>query len=145
VHVADARTTLGFSTSGALAPRVDVVEAHAPHGWDSHVVLEEATMTLLCGDLFAHAGDGPAIVGDDERDAVVSAAVETETLLRQSACLDALSRTLEQLAALEPQTLAVMHGSSLTGDGGGALRALAAAYMDTYVDEAGLTTERGRL
>ncbi|HWN32509.1 MAG TPA: hypothetical protein VNP03_07185, partial [Pseudonocardia sp.] len=36
--------------------------------------------------------------------------------------------TLHRLAELEPRTLAVMHGSSYTGDGGAALRALAEGY-----------------
>lgn len=34
---------------------------HVPHGWDAHVLFEEATATLFCGDLPKHLGDGPAV------------------------------------------------------------------------------------
>ena len=34
---------------------------HIPHGWDAGVIYEEATGTLLCGDLFTQLGDGPAL------------------------------------------------------------------------------------
>jgi hypothetical protein len=36
--------------------------------------------------------------------------------------------TIRSLADLEPETIAVMHGSSFHGDGGAQLRALADAY-----------------
>jgi hypothetical protein len=43
---------------------------------------------------------------------------------------------LHRLAGYEPTTLALMHGSSFTGDGGAELRSLAAAYAPA--DPAGL-------
>src|SRR3954454_9265238 len=36
---------------------------HIPHGWDAGILYEESTGTLLCGDLFTHLGQGPAIAG----------------------------------------------------------------------------------
>jgi hypothetical protein len=39
--------------------------------------------------------------------------------------------TLARLAALNPRTLALMHGSSFTGDGGTALRELARLFKET--------------
>ena len=39
-----------------------------------------------------------------------------------------MSATLRSLGDLEPETLAIMHGASFTGDGGGALRSLADRY-----------------
>jgi hypothetical protein len=39
-----------------------------------------------------------------------------------------MGATLRRLSALEPRTLALMHGPSFAGDGGGALRALAEDY-----------------
>ena len=39
--------------------------------------------------------------------------------------------TLRRLAALEPRTLALMHGSTFTGDGGRAVLDLARAIGDT--------------
>ena len=38
---------------------------HVPHGWEARVLFEETTGTLLCGDLFTHLGDGPALTEDD--------------------------------------------------------------------------------
>src|SRR6202789_3408477 len=38
-----------------------VYTPHVPHGWEAGVFFEETTNTLLCGDLFTHAGAGPAI------------------------------------------------------------------------------------
>lgn len=97
---------------------------HVPHNWDARVLYEETTGTLLCGDLFTHLGNGPALTTDD----VVAPAMETEATFRYSSLAPNLLVTLDRLADLEPTTLALMHGSSFTGDGGRALRDLAAAY-----------------
>jgi flavorubredoxin len=34
---------------------------HVPHNWEARVLFEEVSKTLLCGDLFTHTGDGPAL------------------------------------------------------------------------------------
>ena len=47
---------------------------HVPHGWDAGVLYEEATGTLLCGDLFTQLGDGPALTEGD----VVGPAIAAE-------------------------------------------------------------------
>jgi len=46
---------------------------HVPHGWDAHVLYEETTGTLLCGDLMTQLGDGAALVTDDLLDAAAHA------------------------------------------------------------------------
>ena len=38
---------------------------HVPHGWDAHLLFEETTGTLLCGDLFTATGKSPALTEDD--------------------------------------------------------------------------------
>ena len=86
---------------------------HAPHNLEAQVLYEETTGTLLCGDLFTQLGRGPAITTAS----LVDAALDAEVPL-----------ALDRLADLEPRTLAVMHGSSFEGDGGRALRELAAAW-----------------
>ena len=40
---------------------------HVPHNWEARVLFEETTGTLFCGDLFTHAGDGPARHGRRHR------------------------------------------------------------------------------
>jgi flavorubredoxin len=98
-----------------------VYTPHVPHGWEAGVFFEETTNTLLCGDLFTHAGDGPAITETE----VVGPAMDTEAMFGAT-CLSAMTgATLRKLAALRPTTLALMHGSSFQGDGGAALRHLA--------------------
>jgi flavorubredoxin len=49
---------------------------HVPHGWEAGVLHEEATGTLLCGDLFTHVGNGLAITDKD----VVGPAIEAERM-----------------------------------------------------------------
>ena len=97
---------------------------HLPHGWDAHVLHEETTGTLLCGDLFSHVGDGPAVTTDD----VVGAAIEAEEMFHATALTPQTAPMIRQLAELAPSTLAIMHGSSYRGDGAAALRALADDY-----------------
>jgi flavorubredoxin len=38
---------------------------HVPHNWESGLFYEEEAGTLLCGDLFTHLGNGPAITAND--------------------------------------------------------------------------------
>jgi flavorubredoxin len=98
---------------------------HLPHNWECGYLFESSTRTLLCGDLFTHAGAGE-----------LPALTEHEVLgpaeaLRQHMGGVAIERNtralLEKLAATEPATLALMHGSSYRGDGGALLRGLADA------------------
>jgi flavorubredoxin len=98
---------------------------HAPHNWESQVLFEEVTRTLLCGDLASQLG-APAPLTSDA--SLVERAIEAEALLRSASPGDAVPRALRHLAELEPRTLAVMHGSSYGGDGGALLRSLASEW-----------------
>lgn len=97
---------------------------HVPHGWEARVLYEETTGTLLCGDLFTHMGNGPAVTGDD----IVGPAAEAEDVLRPTCLTPDTGPTIRRLAELRPATLAVMHGSCYRGDGAAALHALADDY-----------------
>lgn len=97
---------------------------HTPHGWDAGVLYEETTGTLFCGDLFTQHGDGPALV---ERD-IVGPAIASEDIVGYSALSPVMGPTLRRLSGLAPRTLALMHGPAFSGDGAGALRALADDY-----------------
>jgi flavorubredoxin len=97
---------------------------HVPHGWEAGVMFEETTQTLLCGDLFTHVGDGPALTNRD----IVAPAIVAEEMFQASALTPATAPTLRKLASLNPRTLALMHGSSYMGDGAGALHSLADFY-----------------
>jgi len=97
---------------------------HVPHNWEARVLFEETTRTLFCGDLFTHAGDGPALTEDD----IVEPAVAAEALFRFSALSPLTAQTIRHLATLEPRTLAIMHGSSTQARCGESLLSLADAY-----------------
>ncbi|MEQ8860948.1 MAG: MBL fold metallo-hydrolase [Pseudomonadales bacterium] len=105
---------------------------HVPHGWDAGMYLDETGQTLFCSDLFFQPGD-PGPLGDrslvDEARAAVLAGRESP--LAHDVPYTAQTRTtLERLAGLRPTTLAIMHGSSLRGDGSAALLALADIYEE---------------
>jgi glyoxylase-like metal-dependent hydrolase (beta-lactamase superfamily II) len=95
-----------------------------PHNWECGYMFESTTRTLLCGDLFTHAGHDVAPLTETEvlgpaealRKAMGGVAIEKDTRM-----------LLTKLASTEPATLALMHGSSYRGDGGKLLRGLADA------------------
>src|SRR5207302_7386760 len=71
---------------------------HVPHGWDARVLYEETTGTLLCGDLFTHLGNGPAVTEDD----LVAPAEEAEDLFHATCLTPSTGATLRRLAELSP-------------------------------------------
>jgi flavorubredoxin len=97
---------------------------HVPHNWEARVLFEETTKTLFCGDLFTHAGDGPALTDTD----IVGPALAAEELFHATALSPATATTIRHLAALDPQMLALMHGSSTRTGCGESLLMLATAY-----------------
>jgi hypothetical protein len=97
---------------------------HVPHGWDAHVLYEETTGTLLCGDLFTHLGNPAPLTRDD----VVGPAAAAEDVFGATCLTPDTPRTIRQLASLAPARLALMHGSSFEGDCVAALHALADDY-----------------
>ncbi len=103
---------------------------HVPHGWEARVLFEETTGTLLCGDLFSQLGgrDVPLTTGD-----LVEPAMAAEGMFRASSMAPNTAEVMRRLGELSPTTLAVMHGSSYSGDGHKALYDLAAAYEEQYL------------
>ena len=99
---------------------------HVPHGWEAQVLFEETTGTLLCGDLFSQTGNGPALVTTD----VIAPAMAAEAMFHATALAPHTAATMRSLGDLEPTTLAIMHGSSFSGDGRQALYDLATGYED---------------
>lgn len=97
---------------------------HVPHGWEARVLFDETTKTLFCGDLFAQLGQGPPLTSND----VLAAASEAEDAFGASCLTPTTAQTIRSLADLNPNTLAVMHGSSVTGDCKNALLGLADDY-----------------
>ena len=101
-----------------------IATPHVPHNWEAGLWFDETTSTLLAGDLFTHVGRCPAIADTD----VVEPALAAEGFFHATGLTENLAPTLEQLAALNPTTLAIMHGASYSGDCAAQLRALADGY-----------------
>ena len=95
---------------------------HVPHGWDCGFLYETTTRTLLCGDLFTQPGaeHEPLTEGD-----ILGPSEAMREQLDYYAHGRDTAPLLEKLAALEPKTLACMHGAAWTGDGASLLRELA--------------------
>ncbi len=91
---------------------------HLPHGWDAGVLFEETNKTLLCSDLFHQNGDLVALTDKDILETHKSSMLffETGPLMDYTPYNHKTKSLLYELAALEPKTLATMHGSSFFGN-----------------------------
>ena len=110
--------------------------AQIPHGWDAGLLFEETQKTLLCSDLFHQAGDVEPLTESDVSDRVRAALSRMQggplaNYIPYNARTEVI---IGRLADLKPKTLAIMHGSSFTGDGERALRDLAAVMRETLGD-----------
>lgn len=95
---------------------------HTPHNWECGFLMEDATGTFFCGDLFTQPGTGGQALTEDD---ILGPSEAMREALDYYAHATNSAQNLERLAALEPKVLACMHGSAFAGDGGAALRALA--------------------
>jgi flavorubredoxin len=106
---------------------------HLPHGWDAGVLFEEAERVLLCSDLLHQLGDVEPMTTRDITERYRHA-LETyqasPVLMDYVPYTDNTKRQLAKLAALEPRTLAAMHGSTFVGDGAALLTASADVIRD---------------
>jgi flavorubredoxin len=91
---------------------------HLPHGWDAGVLLEETLGTLFCSDLCHQNGDVEPLTEADVLGRTRSALEEYQNgvLAEYTPYTPLTSQYLHKLADLKPKTLAIMHGSSFTGD-----------------------------
>lgn len=107
---------------------------HIPHGWDAGVLFEETRKTLFCSDLFHHFGDVDPITPSD----LIEPTRQAMRRLQQGPLAGYMPYTrqtegvLRALAGLKPETLAVMHGSSYTGDGARLLIDLAGVIKENF-------------
>jgi flavorubredoxin len=111
---------------------------HLPHGWDAGVMFEETNKTLLCSDLFHQNGD---VVSLTDKDILGShkasiLALESGPLMDYAPYTYKTKAMLETLSALNPKTLATMHGSSFYGDCATALLELDEVMKDVWGEKA---------
>jgi len=99
---------------------------HVPHCWDAGLLYEEVTGTLFSSDLFTHVGNPSPLTGGD----ILGPAMAAEAQFGYTGVTPATGATIRRLAKLRPRTLAVMHGSSFSGDAAPVLESLAGFYDD---------------
>jgi flavorubredoxin len=107
---------------------------HLPHGWDAGVLFEETERTLLCSDLFHHMGDVEPLTSADVVDRSRQAMKEFQAgiLAEYVPYTPLTAQNLKKLADLKPKTLAIMHGSSFTGDCARALEDLDVMFREVF-------------
>lgn len=107
---------------------------HLPHGWDAGVLFDETGGTLFCSDLFHQEFDVEPLTETDvvgrSRQAMVN--YQAGVLADYVPYTPLTSKNLKKLAALQPKTLAIMHGSSYRGDCARALSALDVAFREVF-------------
>jgi len=105
---------------------------HVPHCWDAGVLFEETEGTLFCTDLLQQNGERPPLGGPELLALCRQALVDYQKgpFANYLPYTRFTGPTLDRLAALEPRTLATMHGSVFHGDGAKAIRDLGRVYAE---------------
>ena len=105
---------------------------HVPHCWESGLMFEETQRTLLCSDLLHQNGNVEPVTQSDvvgrSRDVLME--YQQGPLANYMPYCTLTDPTLKRLAALQPKTVATMHGSVYVGDGGKALRDLVTVFRE---------------
>ena len=107
---------------------------HLPHGWDAGVLFEETQKTLFCSDLFHQTGDVEPLTTADVvgRSHEALKQYQAGILAEYMPYTPLTARNLKKLADLGPKTLAIMHGSSFTGDCARALKDFNVALREVF-------------
>jgi flavorubredoxin len=110
---------------------------HLPHGWDAGVFFEETQRTLFCSDLFHQNGDVEPLTESDTVERARQALIEYQGgfLMDYMPFTAKTERLLREVAALEPRTLAAMHGSTFVGNGAQALHDLGRVMREVYGED----------
>jgi flavorubredoxin len=96
---------------------------HVPHAWECGLMLDTATRTFFCGDLFTQGGAGDDALTEAD---ILGPSEAFRKPMDYFAHAPSTRTQLERLAREAPATLACMHGSAWRGDGASLLRELAA-------------------
>lgn len=108
---------------------------HLPHGWDAGALFEETNKVLFCSDLMHQVGQVESLTESDvvlERSKSSMIEYQAGPLMEYVPYTSNTARLLKELAGFNPKTLAIMHGSSFSGDGGKLLRGLEPVYREVF-------------
>jgi len=105
---------------------------HVPHCWEAGLLFDETTGTLLCSDLFHQNGDVEPSTTSDVIDRARNTLIDYQAgpLANYMPYTKHTDGIMQRLAALEPRTIAPMHGSAYAGKGGQAIRDLAVVMRE---------------
>ena len=97
-------------------------------------MFEETSKTLLCSDLFHQVGDVEPLTRSDVvgRSLEAMRAYQGGVLADYSPYTHQTGQLFRKLAELNPERLAIMHGSSFDGDGAQALLDLGEAFETVF-------------
>ncbi len=106
---------------------------HLPHGWDAGLYFEEGKRVLLCSDLFFHAGNPEPLTNSDIVERARNSILQSFSgpLANDIPFTPRTVPMLHRLADLKPSLLALMHGSSFSGNAEDALRRYAVMLEQT--------------
>lgn len=108
---------------------------HLPHGWDAGMLFEETNRTLFCSDLFHQVGNLEPVIESDivlERTHNALTDYQSGPLMDYVPYTNHTKRLLNELADLNPETLAIMHGSCFSGKGGPMLKNLEIIFKEVF-------------
>ena len=108
---------------------------HLPHGWDAGMLFEEKNKTLFCSDLFHQVGKVEPLVDSDivlERTHNAIVDYQKGPLMDYVPYTAHTKRLLYELSEFNPQTLAIMHGSTYSGDGATLLKELEKIFKEVF-------------
>jgi flavorubredoxin len=111
---------------------------HLPHGWDAGMLFEETNRTLFCSDLFHQVGMVEPLTESEEildRSHQAMISYQAGPLMDYVPYTPHTGRLLRELAEFRPKTLAIMHGSSFTGEAGRLLQNLDPVLRDVFGTE----------
>jgi flavorubredoxin len=105
---------------------------HVPHCWEAGMLFEETKGTLFCSDLFHQMGDVEPWTESDVIDRARKTLIDYQAgpFANYMPYTKHTDGIMQGLAALNPQTLAPMHGSAFAGNGSQAIRDLAGVMRE---------------
>ena len=105
---------------------------HVPHCWEAGMLFEETKGTLFCSDLFHQMGDVEPFTESDVIDRARKTLIDYQAgpFANYMPYTKHTDGIMQGLAALNPQTLAPMHGSAFAGNGSQAIRDLAVVMRE---------------
>ena len=105
---------------------------HVPHCWEAGMLFEETKGTLFCTDLFHQGGDVEPLTESDVIDRARKTLIDYQAgpFANYMPYTKHTDGIMQGLSALNPRTLAPMHGSAYVGDGAQAIRDLAVVMRE---------------